>query len=71
MADTSFLTWPFFEPRHREYADRLDAWAAAHLGHVDHADVDATCRSLVARLGRDSFRRRRLAHLQRLHEPRG
>ena len=58
MADTSFLTWPFFEPRHREYADRLDAWAAAHLGHVDHADVDATCRSLVARLGRDGW----LAH---------
>ncbi len=29
----------------------LDGWAAEHLAHVDHADVDATCRDLVRRLG--------------------
>ncbi len=29
MADRSYLSWPFFEDRHRQYADRLNAWAAA------------------------------------------
>ncbi len=51
MPDASFLAWPFFEPRHRELAARLDAWAAAELGHVDHGDVDAACRGLVRLLG--------------------
>ncbi|MFY9318764.1 MAG: acyl-CoA dehydrogenase, partial [Lentibacter algarum] len=39
MADTSFLDWPFFEPRHRELAERLDTWAEAELGGIDHSDV--------------------------------
>ncbi len=53
MADTSFLAWPFFEPRHRDFAGRLEAWCASELGtgvHPHH-DVDAECRDLVARLG--------------------
>jgi acyl-CoA dehydrogenase len=50
MADTSFLDWPFFEQRHRDFAATLDAWCAAHLP-IDHSDVDAACRSLVAMLG--------------------
>lgn len=50
MPDLSFLDWPFFEPRHRDWAERLDAWCAANLP-VDHADVDAACRGLVAALG--------------------
>jgi acyl-CoA dehydrogenase len=50
MADKSFLTWPFFEDRHRELAADLDAWCAAHL-QVDHGDVDAACRRLVVDLG--------------------
>ncbi|HEU4820567.1 MAG TPA: acyl-CoA dehydrogenase family protein [Qipengyuania sp.] len=50
MADTSFLDWPFFEQRHRDFAAALDAWCAAHLP-VDHTDVDAACRNLVAMLG--------------------
>lgn len=50
MADTSYLDWPFFEDRHRELAVRLDAWAAANLDGIDHHDVDAACRDLVARL---------------------
>lgn len=50
MPDTSFLTWPFFEDRHRVLADALDRWAAAHLP-VDHSDVDAACRALVTQLG--------------------
>ncbi|MEI2384428.1 acyl-CoA dehydrogenase family protein [Breoghania sp. JC706] len=51
MADTSFLDWPFFEDRHRVLAERLDAWAADTLAHVDHCDIDAACRDLVAKLG--------------------
>ncbi len=50
MADKSFLDWPFFEARHRDLAQALEAWCAAHLP-VDHGDVDAACRSLVALLG--------------------
>ncbi len=54
MSDRSFLDWPFFEPRHRELAARLEAWAGAHLP-VDHGDVDAACRDLVAALGDAGF----------------
>jgi acyl-CoA dehydrogenase len=50
MSDTSFLDWPFFEDRHRELSVALEAWCGAHLP-VDHGDVDAACRSLVAMLG--------------------
>ena len=50
MPDQSFLSWPFFEDRHRTLVDALEAWAAAHLP-VDHGDVDAACRGLVAALG--------------------
>ncbi len=55
MPDKSFLNWPFFEDRHRAYAGKLDAWAGANLAHVDHHDVDAACRSLVAQLGDAGF----------------
>jgi len=51
MRDASFLTWPFFEERHRALAGKLDAWAAANLGDVNHHDVDAACRTLVGKLG--------------------
>ncbi|GGE09046.1 acyl-CoA dehydrogenase [Gemmobacter megaterium] len=54
MADRSFLNWPFFEDRHRELAEGLDAWCADHL-HVDHSDTDAACRSLVAMLGQGGW----------------
>jgi acyl-CoA dehydrogenase len=57
VADTSFLTWPFFDDRHRELAKSVERWSAANLP-VAHTDVDASCRDLVARLGRDGF----LAH---------
>lgn len=45
------LDWPFFGPEHRDYAERLDAFAASGLAGLDHADVDGTCRTLVKRLG--------------------
>jgi acyl-CoA dehydrogenase len=54
MADTSFLAWPFFELRHRELAAALETWCQANLP-VDHGDVDAACRALVAALGRDGW----------------
>ena len=50
MPDRSFLQWPFFEDRHREIADAAETWAGANLP-VDHRDVDAACRGLVAALG--------------------
>ncbi|GLO73844.1 MAG: acyl-CoA dehydrogenase family protein [Phaeobacter italicus] len=51
MADKTFLSWPFFEDRHRSLAAELDDWAAEALGDVDHSDTDAACRSLVTALG--------------------
>lgn len=56
MADRSFLSWPFFETRHRELAEALDAWCASHL-HVDHADTDEACRTLVRDLGQAGWLR--------------
>ena len=54
MPDRSFLSWPFFEDRHREYAGHLDSWCAQNLP-ADHHDVDAACRELVKKLGRDGW----------------
>ena len=51
MADTSFLDWPFFDDRHRALGRDLDAWCASELDHHEPDDVDAACRTLVARLG--------------------
>lgn len=52
MIDSSFLSWPFFEERHRHFARSLSAWTADAIRHsVDHHDVDASCRDLVRRLG--------------------
>ena len=50
MPDRTFLNWPFFEPRHRDLAQALEDWCAAHLP-VEHSDVDAACRALVVMLG--------------------
>jgi acyl-CoA dehydrogenase len=55
MSDKSFLHWPFFEPRHRELAERLEAWCAQNLSSIEHHDIDQACRSLVAALGRDGW----------------
>jgi acyl-CoA dehydrogenase len=56
MADRTFLSWPFFEARHRDLADRVEAWCAANLP-VDHGDIDAACRELVRSLGEAGFLR--------------
>ena len=54
MADRSFLDWPFFEQRHRDHAERLEAWCEKNLP-ADHSDVDASCKKLVAALGEAGF----------------
>lgn len=54
MTDRSFLNWPFFEQRHRDHAERLEAWCQENLP-VDHSDIDAACRKLVAMLGEAGF----------------
>jgi acyl-CoA dehydrogenase len=55
MPDLSFLKWPFFDDRHRAFTAKLEAWATANLANVDHHDVDAACRKLVAALGKDGW----------------
>jgi acyl-CoA dehydrogenase len=57
MADTDYLDWPFFEPRHAALARELDAWAAQHLADAHRGDVDAACRTLVAQLGEGGWLR--------------
>jgi acyl-CoA dehydrogenase len=54
MADKTFLTWPFFENRHRELQASLEDWCDTNLP-VDHGDVDQACIDLVARLGNDGW----------------
>jgi acyl-CoA dehydrogenase len=54
MADKTFLGWPFFDERHRTLAEAIEHWSAANLP-VEHDDVDAACRDLVKRLGRDGW----------------
>ncbi len=57
MADLEFLSWPFFDDAHRTLAERLDAWASHDIAPLTERedDVDATCRELVARLGRGGW----------------
>ena len=54
MTDKSFLNWPFFDEQHRQLAVRLEHWCDANLP-VDHGDLDAACRTLVADLGAAGF----------------
>ena len=51
MADTHYLDWPFLEPRHRDLALQLDAWATQHIAQQHGHDVDGDCRALVRQLG--------------------
>ena len=57
MADRTFLSWPFFEDKHRELAADLEAWASSYLAGIDHSDTDAACRGLVAALGAGGWAR--------------
>lgn len=52
MADQSFLDWPFFEPRHREFAAEVEAWASTNAARLtDHHDADSSTRALALALG--------------------
>ena len=53
MADRTFLSWPFFEPRHRDLSDKLQQW----YGRFEDkgGPLDAYCRKLVAALGSAGF----------------
>lgn len=54
MADTSFLSWPFFEDSHRELARDLASWCAREIEPLEgkeDEDLDGTCREIVRRLG--------------------
>mgnify|MGYP001556605675 FL=1 len=51
MRDLDHLDWPFFEDRHRAFAQELDAWAAQHIAASHGSDVDAECKALVRALG--------------------
>jgi acyl-CoA dehydrogenase len=57
LADTlaHTLTWPFFDDRHRTFADALARWADANLAALPHDDVDAACRARVRALGAAGF----------------
>lgn len=57
MSRLDHLQLPFFDDGHRALAQALDAWGTDHLGHIDHADPDTTCRTLVRRLGDAGFLR--------------
>ncbi|RVT91477.1 acyl-CoA dehydrogenase [Rhodovarius crocodyli] len=52
MTDRSFLDWPFFEAKHRAWADEVEAWAAAHAARLtDEHDADGSTRALAAAMG--------------------
>lgn len=54
MPDSTFLSWPFFEPRHRELADKLQSWCEKTLPELT-GDLDEDCRALVQELGSAGF----------------
>ena len=55
MPDRSFLSWPFFEARHRELAEDLQQWCADNLTGRYAEDLDDECRALVRELGAGGF----------------
>jgi len=52
---TDWLDWPFFEPRHRELAERMEQWSRETIHDAHAADPDAACRALVGELGKAGF----------------
>lgn len=52
MADRSFLAWPFFEDRHRAWAQEVEAWAATHAEALsDEHDADGSVQRLARAMG--------------------
>ncbi|WP_294120178.1 acyl-CoA dehydrogenase family protein [Sphingomonas sp.] len=52
---TDWLDWPFFEPRHRELAKRIEQWSHDTIDDAHAADPDEACRALVGELGKAGF----------------
>ena len=54
MSEHSFLTWPFFEDKHRALALELEDWAGTELAEYSSApaNVDLACRKLVLKLAK-------------------
>ncbi len=61
MSASSYLSWPFFEPRHQQLAAQLDQWARSNLSHCHGLDVDLACRELVVQLGQAGWLRHAIA----------
>ena len=56
--DLAHLDWPFFAYGHRRFARELTEWTGCALArHIDHADVDRSCRTLVRALGEGGWLR--------------
>jgi len=54
----SHFHWPFFTEGHLQFASALAHWADIEIGqYIDHADVDKSCRALVAALGKAGWLR--------------
>ncbi|NGM18772.1 acyl-CoA dehydrogenase [Roseomonas stagni] len=52
MADRTFLQWPFFEDRHRDWAAEVEAWAAQHAEALsDEHDADGSVQRLARAMG--------------------
>jgi acyl-CoA dehydrogenase len=49
------LSWPFFNDGHRDFAARLNRWAAENLHKLPHDDVDEACRARVKAMGEAGF----------------
>ena len=50
MTDKTFLNWPFFEPQHRELAEKVQAWATDNIPALvanEHEALDQTCIDLM------------------------
>jgi acyl-CoA dehydrogenase len=61
MADASFLSWPFFERGHRDFAADVERWAASQIpalvppGEAHGPGLDDAARRLVRALGKAGF----------------
>ena len=52
MPPLAHLAWPFFGEEHRHFGSALADWANREVGkHIDHANIDQSCRNLVRALG--------------------
>jgi acyl-CoA dehydrogenase len=51
VADSTYLSWPFFSDAHRALQHELSGWRDQHLQQLDDSDPAAACRAYVAQLG--------------------